>query len=821
MSLKLTIKKITLIFIFVAISLYIIGQNRSLSGTVKDEIGPIPFATVAIKKGEFIVITDEHGNFVINNVPKGNYVLEVTSLGYKTHKEQVVINNEESTVELDILMEEDLQMLEEVIVTGVSRATLIRENPVPVTALSYEEVNHNPQSNIIDALVKNSAGLTVLKTGPNISKPFIRGLGYNRVLTLFDGVRQEGQQWGDEHGLEIDDYNINRAEIIKGPSSLMYGSDAIAGVISFFSNVPEHFDNTLHGSYISEYHSNNGLIGNGLQLGYNTSKYLFAVNGSQRIAQNYQNPIDGRVYMTNFNETNFGAMAGIKSNNGYTRLNFTLYDNKQGIPDGSRDPVTRQFTKQIYEDDEDDDENRPIVSDKELRTYKITDIHTRVQHYRLYLNSFYELPKGEISANIAGQQNIRREYNHPTMPEQEGMYVRLNTLNYDVRYNAPPFSNVEFSVGTNGMGQTNKVLDATEIPIPDYGLFDFGTYAYAKWKKSGWTLSGGLRYDFRHESWNDFYTGIDEATGFTKQVSADTPGAELQFPEFSKNFHDISASFGATYRLSRELSLKASIGRAFRAPNITELASNGLDPGAAIYYKGDRNFKPEISLQQDLGFSANYKDFSGEISLFHNNIDNYIFLKAQEGEDGTPRTDNHGNRYYDYKQSKAELFGGEVWISIHPEAVKGLKFFNSIAMTYGFNRDTEFKGKGSQGEFLPLIAPLNFKSDLSYKIELKKGWISAIIPNINIEHAAKQNRYLGLSGTETMTAAYTLVNAGVSAAIPYTASNNIQLMLQANNIFDKAYQSHLSRLKYLEDHDGPGIYNMGRNVIVKLIIPFG
>ncbi len=812
---------ISLLFIIV-FTLPAFGQKRVVTGIVKDEVGPIPYATVSIDDTDFVVVTDIDGNFVLNNLPRGSYYIKVSSLGYKTHTEKIEVNGKSNGVELEVMMNEDLQMLDEVVVTGVSKATIIRENPIPVTALSYEEVNHNPQSNIIDALLKSSSGLTVLKTGPNISKPFIRGLGYNRVLTLYDGVRQEGQQWGDEHGLEIDDYNVGRAEVIKGPSSLMYGSDAIAGVISFFPNVPDHYDNKLHGSYVGEYHNNNNMIGNGLRLGYNNEKYLFAINGSHRIAQNYQNPIDGRVYMTNFNEVNFGALAGIKSDRGYTHFNFTLYDNKQGIPDGSRDEISRKFTKQIFEDDEDDDDNREIVSDKELKSYKITDIHTRIQHYRLYVNSSYELSKGDnISASIAGQQNVRREYNHPTMPDQEGMYVRLNTLNYDVRYNAPSFSNIETTYGVNGMWQENEVLDATEIPIPDYLLFDFGAFAYAKWKRNAWTVSGGLRYDLRHEKWDDFYTGIDPETGFIKQVDANASDAFLQFPKFNKNFHDISASIGATYRINREISLKASIGRAFRAPNITELASNGLDPGAAIYYKGDRDFKPEVSIQQDLGISAKYKDVSGEVSLFHNNINNFIYLQAQEGEDGTPKTDNSGNRYYDYKQSEAEMFGGEAWISVHPQVLKGLRFFNSVAFAYGFNRDSQFKNKGNSGEYLPLIAPVTINSDLSYEFETNRSWIKTIKPNINVEFAGKQDRYLALSGTETFTPSYTLVNMGVSASIPYSKDNSLQLMLQANNVFDKAYQSHLSRLKYLEDHDGPGIYNMGRNVIMKIILPFG
>lgn len=813
-------KKIVFLIVSIIFSIHLsYSQNNSLRGTVKDEIGPIPFATVAIKNRDFIVVTDQDGNFIINDVPIGNYIVEVSSMGYKTHNENIKIEKTKKDVNLSILMEEDLQMLEEVVVTGVSKATLIRENPIPVTTLSYEELNHNPQSNIVDVLTQTSAGLTVLKTGPNISKPFIRGLGYNRVLTLFDGIRQEGHQWGDEHGLEIDDYNIGRVEIIKGPSSLMYGSDAVAGVISFFSHVPDHFNNKLHGNFISEYHNNNNMIGNSLRLGYNNEKTFLGMSGSHRAAQNYRNSIDGRVYSTNFREINYSAVTGIKSDKGHTHLSFTLYDNKQGIPDGSRDPITRQFTKQIY-DENDIMEERPLVTDRELKSYRIPDIHTRLQHYRVYLNSFYELPNGDITTNLAWQHNIRREFGNPEDTDEAAMFMVLNTYNYDVRYNAPTIKsiNLDLTAGINGMWQTNRIKDATEIPIPDYDLFDFGTFIYGKWKKNRWTINGGLRYDFRYESWNDFY--IDEESG--EQVNKDHENAHLQFPNFSKNFHDISASIGSTYRISRELSLKASVGRSFRAPNITELSSNGLDPGAAIHYKGDRNFKPEVSIQQDLGISATFKDVSGEASLFHNNISNFIFLEAVEGEDGGPKTDAQGNRFYDYKQSKAEMFGGEAWVEWHPRAIDGLKFYNSIALVYGFNRDARYKGRGSMGEYLSLIAPLNFRSDLSYEIKIKKNWINSITPRIDLEYSAKQNRYLGVHGTETMTPSYTLVNLGVSTSLPYSKTNNIQLILQANNLFDTSYQAHLSRLKYLEDYDdGKGIYNMGRNVIAKLIIPFG
>lgn len=190
--------------------------------------------------------------------------------------------------------------------------------------------------------------MNAVKTGPNISKPFIHGLGYNRVLTIYDGMRQEGQQYGDEHGLEVDHYNIDKAEVIKGPAGLLYGSDAIAGVISLFPVIPTGNEGTFYGKYLSEYQTNNNLIGNGVTLNFSRERLLFALRGSYRTAKNYRNPTDGRVYLTNFNESNFSAFVGFKSNKGYTHLNFTLYDNHQGIPDGSRDSLTRKFTKQIF-----------------------------------------------------------------------------------------------------------------------------------------------------------------------------------------------------------------------------------------------------------------------------------------------------------------------------------------------------------------------------------------------------------------------------------------------------------------------------------------
>lgn len=473
------------------------AQNRTIIGTVydRDTKAPVEFCNVVQTNGIDGTLTDEHGSFILNiSQEVKDEKLIFSTLGYQTYTLKILPNQNYYKVYL----KQDGIELEDVIVTGVARASLIRENPVPITAISSEKLETSAESNIIDALVKNVPGLTAVKTGPNISKPFIHGLGYNRVLTLYDGIRQEGQQYGDEHGLEVDDYNIERVEVVKGPASLLYGSDALAGVISMFSYIPSEEDGKLHGKLTSEYHSNNNHIGNGLRLNYSDEKFVFVLRGSHQLAKNYRNPADGRVYLTNYNVTNLSSTLGYKSEKGHTNLNFSLYNNRQGISDGSRDSLSRAFTKKEFDDDDDDIRNRPLVTDKELNTYKIPDLSQHIQHYRLFLESVYEVGDGNIDISLGGQQSIRREYDNPEDPTEKGMYMRLNTLNYGFRYNAPTFANTEISAGINGMLQDNLNKDATEFPIPDYQLYDAGLYVYAKWTKNNWTLSGGLRDDIRY-----------------------------------------------------------------------------------------------------------------------------------------------------------------------------------------------------------------------------------------------------------------------------------------------------------------------------------
>ncbi|HEY4936619.1 MAG TPA: TonB-dependent receptor [Puia sp.] len=806
---------------------FIQAQSRIIRGVVTDTNSKeyLPSATIIINgKG---ITANAKGAFSIP-FPAINQGIKliVSYSGYET--DTIIVNSFQDNyiVELTPLVN---NLHDVVVITGVSKATSVKETPVPIIVISARVIDRATEENIIDALAQSAPGFNSVKTGPGVSKPFIHGLGYNRVLTLYDGVRQESQQWGDEHGIVVDDYNIERAEIIKGPASLMYGSDALAGVMSLFPVMPYNTQGKLVGRYTSEYQANNGLIGNGMRLIYGSGHWSYTLRGSYRIAKNYHDPVDGWVYNTNFRTTNASITVQYKSVTGYSTLNLNLYDHKQGIPDGSRDSLTRQFTKQVYEiagQPGDNIKDRPIVPYDSLNSYLLSPLHQRIQDYKFYSNNHYEIGKGVLDGQLAFTQNLRREFDHPTDPLQAGLYVRLYTLNYGFRYSWKIFVNTEMTLGINGMYQNNKSLNATDFPIPDFNLLDVGPYIYLHHKWDRWSLSGGVRYDNRTLKGTNFYTKQDTVTGFFKQVfSQDTTGSYLQFPAFNKTFAGFSFSAGVTYLVNQHISLKANVARGFRAPNISEFASNGLDPGAHIFYLGNRNALPEFSLQEDAGIEITFNDISIYASVFNNYIENYIYESQETDSQGNPVVIVPGNKTFQYEQSSAELFGLEATVNIHPEMLKGFSFDNSFSIIQGYNLSHAYTQMGVNGEYLPFMPPIRLISGISQEIKTRSDIFTSLTLKAVADFNAEQNRYLALDKTETATPAYTLINLGILTTIKYNQNFSLQFQVQVNNLLNTACQSNQSRLKYFEyylasPNGSSGIYGMGRNICAKLIMPF-
>ena len=794
-------------------------SNRySLSGNITDTSGAaLAGASIYItdlKKGS---IADAKGNYQLTNVPAGSYLVEIKYIGYKTIAENVDFDeNKTENFSMEISVVEESA----IVVTGSSRASSIIRNPVPIVSISKKFLQQNLNTNIIDAIA-TVPGVSEVTTGPNVSKPFIRGLGFNRILTLYDGVRLEGQQWGDEHGIEVDENTVDRVEVVKGPASVIYGSDALAGVVNLIPANPPA-EGTIVGNVLNEYQSNNRLIENSATIAGHNNDVTWGGTFTHKMATNYKNKYDGRVYNTGFAETDASANLGINKNWGYSHFGFALFNDLQEIPDGSRDSATRKFTKQITEADD----YRPIVSNAELNSYKISALHQHVQHYNFFTANSFNLGSGRLAVNLAFQKSIRREYSHPEV-EVPGLYLLLNTYTYDAKYYFNEKNGFSVTAGINGMYQDNKVTDGTEYIIPSYHQFDLGPFVYIKKRMDKLEISGGLRYDVRDYNSQDLYAATDAATGFDHVVTGkDTMGAQHLFSTYQHTFSGMSGSLGFSYQFNDQFSMKANLGRGYRAPNVYEISANGVHPGTNMYQIGHLDFKPEFSLQEDLGATFNSTHVTISADIFNNDIQNYIYNEKLQNAAGQDSIIVPGNQTFKFVASRAQLYGGELSIDVHPHPWDWLHFENSLSLVYGVNKGVPGEEKISDSaKYLPFIPPLHTISELRANIKKAGNVFANAFVKVQFEVYAAQNRAYLQNNTETPTPGYQLINAGFGTDVLNKEGKPMfNISFFGNNLFNVAYQSGLNRLKYFEPYPGnftghDGIYNMGRNFSVKVNVP--
>jgi len=810
-------KKILLITAFFIVHTI---HSQTLSGIIKSKETSevLPGAIVYFPDLKNGTAAKADGTFEINNLPAIKTLMQVKFTGYKTFIKTIDLA---VTHTLEVQLEESAIEANEVVVTGLSKATEIKRNPVPMAFIDQKYLQENTATNIIDALVK-VPGVNALSTGPNVSKPFIRGLGYNRILTLFDGVRQEGQAWGDEHGIEVDQFLIDHIEVVKGPASLIYGSDALAGVVNLLPSNPLP-EGTFKGSVQTNYQTNNGLRAGSASFAGNNNGFIWGVLASHKEATNFQNRYDGRVYNTGFKENDLNAHLGLNRKWGYSHLNFSLYDNFQEIPDGSRDSATRKFTKQLSEEDT----VRQIVSNAELNTYTINPIHQRVQHYRIFSSNNFIIGQSKLALKLGYQQSVRREYAHPQMPDIAGLYLKLQTATYDIKYYFREKNGWEGAAGTNGMYQTNNVDAATDFVIPDYKIFDFAPFIYAKKNLGKVDFAGGARYDTRSFQNQSLFLTTNPVTGFDMKAT-DTTGATKRFSDYKHTFSGFSGSFGLTYNITEQFLIKANVARGYRAPNISEISAKGVHPGTGFEQLGDANFKPEFSLQEDVGIFFDSKHISASAEVFNNILDNYIFnqkLQNSAGADSIYKESGNSYPVFKFKQTKAQLYGGEAKIDIHPHPLDWLHFENSISVVYALNLGGNGAVINDSNKYIPFIPPLHTNSELIAEFRKKLACFSNIFIKAGVQYYAAQDRAFLFNNTETKTPGYTLISAGLGANIVNKKGTTLFTFgIYGTNLTDLAYQSNMSRLKYFDNYPNnytgrSGIYSMGRNISFKLTIP--
>jgi len=733
------------------ISIPVIAQNK-ISGNVSDAFGKPIQVTAHIPQLEIGTITDFVGYFEFTNIQNGSYEIIFSSLGYETILIKLIIKDED--IVKNIIINESVVEMEEIIISTPFHR-LQSENVMKVERISINDLKNSGAMNLSNG-ISSISGVNVINTGIGIGKPVIRGLSSNRVLTYTQGVRLENQQFGDEHGLGINGSGIESVEIIKGPASLLYGSDALGGVLYFN---PERFASvgTIDADINSNYYSNNNGIGTDLGVKISGDKLKFLIRGSYATFSDYKTGSDVRV--TNSRNNEYDIKTGVRYQNSKikTTLRYNYNRSNLGLP-----------------------EEIGVQSNSKKLILPFQEIDNHI--FSIDNNLFFS--KSNLQIKLGYLHNDRREFEEEeedrdyrtVLDDDAALRMKLNTFNYDIKYNMPKLGFFESIVGIQGMIQKNKNF-GEELLIPDANKFDIGVFATTHFHKKKFGLQGGLRYDFRK---------IDS------DAARDSEDPDF-IESFKRNFNSVNAALGVKFDPLKKVTIRLNLSSGFRAPNLSELASRGVHEGTNRYEIGNSDLKNEQNFQTDL--SVEYNDDHMNISLngFYNTVNDFIYLNPTgDFIEETPA--------YSYLQSDANLYGGEIGLHIHPHPLDWLHIESNYEMVIGSLDD---------GSYLPFIPANHLTNTLRFIIadgkRIKEPFAYITYKNTFIQD--KTNEF------ETNTEGYDLLSLGMGMTINLKM---ISLQIKGNitNITNEDYISHLSRLK------SEGIGNIGRNYHLGLKLVF-
>ena len=298
--------KLYIAFLFsIGFILFAQSQNKLSGKITNNQKEPLLGVEVYIEELQKGTSTNENGDYELLNLPNNAIKITVASIGYKTVTKIISLLNKET--ELDFILEEAVFKMDEVIVSTAFNK-LQSQNVMKVEHESIKTLQRKGTSTLIEGLT-TIPGVSQVSTGTSIGKPVIRGLSGNRVLVYSQGVRIENQQFGDEHGLGLNDSGIESVEVIKGPASLLYGSDALGGVLYF---TPEKFAeaNTFIANFDQKFFSN--TLGSNTSTGLKTSSdnWKFLARGSYNTHSDYEISNGDRITNTRYNETDFKTGIG-------------------------------------------------------------------------------------------------------------------------------------------------------------------------------------------------------------------------------------------------------------------------------------------------------------------------------------------------------------------------------------------------------------------------------------------------------------------------------------------------------------------------------
>jgi len=721
-------KRVYILLVFLLFILKINIAQNILKGQITDQNqNPLPGANIYIYELNKGTVAGGDGYYIIENIPEGKFRIQYSFIGFSSEVKTVIFSGKLENI--DVAMHETLIETKEVVISGGYNATQ-HENSLNIEHLKLNSSTNKLTPNTVEILAR-VPGVNMISKGPGVSKPVIRGLSMDNVLVLNNGIRNENYQYSDHHPLGLDEFGVEDVEIIKGPASLLYGPDAIGGVVNFIQEKPAPVGKIM-GDYHLQMFSNTLGVSTNLGLKGTSKNYFGGIRIGTKTNTDYLQGGGKYVPNSRFNTLSFKANGGYTGKRVASKLFYEYNNQKLGLTE------------------EDAVEAIDERARKNEIWYQQFDNHLISFQSKIFLNKF----KTDLNAAYQSVKLV-----HFAGKDETEIAMRLQTLSYEAKVHLPSTEKSDYIVGFQAFNQANRnIPGAEEILLPDAGIGNYGLFALLQYFFShGFKVQGGLRYDHKTISTESY--GIEGEAGYRASLD--------------KGYDGFSGSVGATYDFREKLFFRMNFASAYRTPNLAELTSNGLHE--TRYEKGSDDLIPQKAYETDLSIHYHVENLTFDLAGFYNIVNDYIFI------DPSGDTTSDGYPVYLYTQHDALLFGAEAGFHLHPERLKWVHFEATFATV---------RGKMTNGSNLPFIPADQLNFELKFEKE-NMGKLTDSYFRISPSTSFRQDRP---ATEEESTDGYSLVDLAIGTTIP-AGKQKILIELAANNIFDKKYIDHLSTLK--------------------------
>lgn len=785
-------RRYSLILFFAVFSIEIIAQcTISFKGRVlsaADE-STLPLATIEILNLERTAVANEEGVFEFTDLCEQLIRVRVRYLGFFTFEEQIDLKQQAGFI--DIKLEVDSQELAEVTVEA-NKAKAIAS--LKIGTIDELVLNKIPAKSLGEVMTAFT-GVNMLQTGPTITKPIIHGMHSNRILILNNGIRQEGQQWGQEHAPEIDPFMASNLELIKGAAAVKYGSDAIGGVILVNpDDLPQ--SGPISGKVSAIGATNNRLYsGSGILEG-GSNGLGWRLQGTYKKAGDAQAP-DYQLTNTGMQELNYSLGLGYHKEHVGIEFYYSAFDAEYAILRSAHFGNLTDLENAVGAD-------RPLVI--EPFSYDINNPYQKVKHQLSKVNGHLDVSGvGEISAQYGFQHNQRKEFDirragRSTIPSLSlDLYTHIVELDLELLTS----SDWRGDFGASFMYQNNENNPETGVRplIPDFENWTAGAHGIVRYVKPNFELEGGVRYDYKAYLIKRF----DENN-------------QLQKPEF--DFNNLTGSLGAVLFLPDEWNLRMNIGTAWRAPHVNELYSEGLHHGAAAIEEGNDRLTSEKAIKWITTLSREVSRSQFEVSAYYNFIRDYIYLRPEE----VALTIRGAFPLFRYQQTDASFLGLDA--DYNYQIQKDILLSSKLSLIKAMDRITN----------APLINIPAGQTELGIERTFNSKRLERPFIGLNARYVFKQNnapRVVSVSeirdaqsnGEDLFATdasvfdileapdAYLLMNFNAGFSLPIQNEQRLEFFFSVDNIFNTSYRNYLNRFRYYADE-------LGRNINLRVNFNF-